>query len=344
MSFPRNVVQLIVSAGSALLFTATPAPLPAQSMSGTAQGPNMRGMMGVPLPFGIMIGRAEQWMVGYQYMFEKLRGTLDGTDGISETDVLHRFQTTPTDMTMQTHMGMIMYAPTDGFTLMASLPYVKMSMGELHRNATRSTERSEGIGDLELRGLYSLYAAKDLGHRFLANVGLGFPTGSVNQLDAEGMRMEYPMQTGSGTFSLLPGIAYLGQALPWSWGAEFNSVVRLGRSGHGYKLGNRYEPRIWLARQLASWVSLSAAASGEMWGNVRGSDSLLDPTDEPTKDPNLQGGKRLTALWGVTVHPPNGFFRGQQFLVQGDVPVVQSLDGPQLKRSYMLHVAWQWGF
>jgi hypothetical protein len=26
------------------------------------------------------------------------------------------------------------------------------------------------------------------------------------------------------------------------------------------------------------------------------------------------------------------------------VPVMQSLDGPQLKSSYMLHVAWQWGF
>jgi len=30
--------------------------------------------------------------------------------------------------------------------------------------------------------------------------------------------------------------------------------------------------------------------------------------------------------------------------VQADAPVMQSLHGPQLKRSYMLHVAWQWGF
>ena len=26
------------------------------------------------------------------------------------------------------------------------------------------------------------------------------------------------------------------------------------------------------------------------------------------------------------------------------VAVMESLDGPQLKRSYMLHVAWQWEF
>ena len=311
---------------------------------GAARHPRMRDMMAVPLPFGIMIGRAERWMVGYQYMVEKSHGILDGTDGVSEAAVLSRFPTTPTDMTMQTHMGMIMYAPTNRFTLMAMLPYVRMSMGELHRDGTRSTERSNGIGDLELRGLYSLYAAKDLRHRILANVGVGLATGSVNQLDADGVRLEYPMQTGSGTFSLLPGLVYLGQALPWGWGAAFNSTVRLGRNEHGYRLGNRYEPQIWVARQLASWLSLSAGASGESWENIRGADALLDPTDEPTKDPNRQGGKRVNALWGVTLHPPKGFFKGQQFFVQGDVPVIQSLDGPQLKRSYMVHVTWQWEF
>ena len=313
-------------------------------MSGPAQGPTMKVMMGVPLPFGIMIGRAEQWMVGYQYMFDNLNGILDGTNAISETGVLSRFQTTPTDMSMQTHMGMVMYAPTARFTLMAMLPYIRMSMGELHRDGTRSTERSAGVGDLELRALYSLYATKGLRHRILANVGVGVPTGSVNQLDAEGIRTEYPMQTGSGTFSLLPGVTYLGQALPWSWGGEFGSTVRLGSNEHGYRLGNRYEPRIWIARQLAPSVSLSAGVSGEVLDNIHGSDAQLDPTDEPAKDANLQGGKRLSASFGVTVHPPNGLFKGQQLLVQGEVPVMQSLDGPQLKRSYMLHVAWQWGF
>lgn len=345
MNFRRNVFQLIVLVASALPITAAPAPLLAQGgMSGPAQGPNMSVMMGVPLPFGIMIGRAERWMVGYQYMGDKLNGILDGTDGISETDVLNRFQTTPTDMTMQTHMGMIMYAPTDRFTLMVMLPYVRMSMGELHRDGTRSVERSEGIGDLELRSLYTLYATPHLRHRILANIGVGVPTGSVNQRDAEGVRTEYPMQTGSGTFSLLPGLTYLGQALPWSWGGEFNPTVRLGTNEHGYRFGNRYEPRVWIARTLASWVSLSAGATGELWENIHGSDVLLDPTDEPTKAPNLQGGKRLSALFAVTFHPPKGFFKAQQVLVQGEVPVMQSLDGPQLKRSAMLHVAWQWGF
>jgi hypothetical protein len=345
MNSRRHAFRLIAVGGSAIALATAPVGLVAQGgMAGPAQGPAMKVLMGVPLPFGIMVGRAEQWMVGYQYMFDNLNGILDGTNAISETDVLSRFQTTPTDMSMQTHMGMVMYAPAARFTLMAMLPYIQMSMGELHRDGTRSTERSAGIGDLELRALYSLYATKDLRHRILANIGVGVPTGSVNQLDAAAIRLEYPMQTGSGTFSLLPGVTYLGQALPWSWGGEFGSTVRLGSNEHGYRLGNRYEPRIWVARQLSPAVSLSAGVSGEVWDNIHGSDASLDPTDEPTKDANLQGGKRLSASLGVTIHPPDGFLKGQQFLVQGEVPVMQSLDGPQLKRSYMLHVAWQWGF
>jgi len=308
------------------------------------QQPRMRSMMGAPLPCGIMIGRAEQWMVGYQFMDDRMSGLLDGSRSVSEASVLGQFATTPTKMTMQSHMGMLMYAPSDRFTVMAMVPYTSMSMGELHRDGTRSTERSQGIGDLELRGLYSLHSAKDLGHRILANIGVGVPTGSVNQLDAEGNRTEYPMQTGSGTFSVVPGITYLGQALPWSWGAELTSTVRLGTNEHGYRLGNGYDSSVWLARTLSSLVSISAGASGEVRENIHGSDALLDAADEPTKDPSRQGSRHVDAVLGVTINPPSGMLMGQQFLVQADVPVAQSLDGPQLKRSYMLHLAWQWGF
>jgi len=310
----------------------------------SSQTTAMRSMKGAPLPFGIMIGQAATWMIGFQYMFEKSDGMLDGTGSVREADVLHQFQTTPTDMTMQTHMGMIMYAPTERFTLMAMLPYIKMSMGELHRDGTRSIERSTGIGDLEVRGLYSVYATKDLHHRMLVSFGTGIPTGSVNHRDAEGARLEYPMQLGSGTGSLLPGVIYLGRRLPWSWGADWTSTVPLGKNQYGYRQGDRHESQMWVARQLTQWVNVSMSARNELWGNTRGSDAQLDPTDEPTKDPSRQGGERLNAVLGATFSPPNRLFKGQQFLVQGDLPAIQSLDGPQLKRSYMVDVAWQWEF
>lgn len=323
------------------------APMAGMTMGRPAsQAASMTDMMGAPglVPFDIMTGQAGQWMIGYQFMYEEMNGLLEGRDSVSEASVLTQYKTSPTDMTNRMHMVMAMYAPTDKLTLMLMLPYTNMSMGELHRDGTRSTERSEGIGDLEFRGLYCLYGTKDLRHRFLVNLGIGFPTGSINERDAEGMRLEYPMQLGSGTYSILPGVTYLGQALPWGWAVDLSAALPLGRNYIGYRLGNRYQASATISREFANGVSLSGGLRGELWDNIHGSDPSLDPTDEPTKDPNAQGGKRLGALLGIAFHPLKGPLKGQHLHLLGELPLVQSLDGPQLKRSWLIRIGWQLEF
>jgi len=52
----------------------------------------------------------------------------------------------------------------------------------------------------------------------------------------------------------------------------------------------------------------------------------------------------LNASLSATFHPPGAFFKCQQFYVEGEIPVFQSMDGPQLERSYMALVSWQWEF
>ena len=57
---------------------------------------------------------------------------------------------------------------------------------------------------------------------------------------------------------------------------------------------------------------------------------------------DLQGGKRLNALFGINFSPCcEGFLKNQQFFVQGELPILQSLDGPQLQTSWTIRVAWQ---
>jgi len=330
----------------------TPAPTAKPDMtlmksSGTASqdagmGDDMMSAAGL-VPPGIMVGKAGRWMVGYQVMFDKMDGNLVGTNRISDARVLDRFMATPTDMTMQMHMGMVMYAPTDKLTLMVMVPYIRKSMSHVMRDGTRFTERTDGIGDVELRGLYSLYARKDLRHRFLLNAGVGLPTGSINQ-KMGGMRLEYPMQLGSGTYSLIPGLTYLGQALPWGWGAEFIPTLRVGTNSNGYRLGNRYQPSAWVARRVTPWLSLSARVNGDVWQNVHGADAALDIMDEPTKDPTLQGGRRLDATFGMSLHPAAGTLKGHEFFVHVNKPLWQSLDGPQLQRRWVVRLGWQWEF
>ena len=87
------------------------------------------GMMSSCLmPFGIMTSEAGKWMVGYQFMHEKMDGSLVGTDDISVSQILKQFPNAPTDMTMDMHMWMVMYAPTERLTLSAMIPYVRKEM------------------------------------------------------------------------------------------------------------------------------------------------------------------------------------------------------------------------
>jgi hypothetical protein len=254
-------------------------------------------------------------------------------------------------MAIQMHMPMIMYAPTDDLTLHAMLPYMRKSMKNLTGDGVRFRERSEGIGDLKVDMLYTfLGGVRRDPHRFILNAGLSFPTGSIDEKDfgpdrsMGRFRLEYPMQLGSGTFDLYPGVTYLGQAQDWAWGLEFIPTVRVGKNGNGYRLGNQYYLGSRVARGWTDWLSTSIRLNGQIWEDIHGRDRALDPAEMPPKNPNLQAGKRVDLLLGINLYVPSGIFRGQRLAIEGGLPVYQSLDGPQLQTRWQLTVGWQWVF
>ena len=129
----------------------------------------------------------------------------------------------PTAMSMQTHMFHAMYAPTDWLTLMVMGMYIEKEMDHITYMGGRGTTRrasfkvkTDGIGDSSFSGLIRLH--DDGIHRFHLNAGVSFPTGSNSKtheiLTPLGtrpvVRVPYAMQTGSGTWDLLPGITYTG--------------------------------------------------------------------------------------------------------------------------------------
>jgi hypothetical protein len=66
---PWSLALLAVGFFSVMPARAADPPMSGMKMSGGAsEDPEMRAMMAAPLPFGIMIGRAERWMVGRSYM------------------------------------------------------------------------------------------------------------------------------------------------------------------------------------------------------------------------------------------------------------------------------------
>ena len=324
--------------GSDVLATSSGIAVRAEAAQGMDMGTEMAGMS--LMPAGVMVGEPGKWMVGYRYIYDRMDGNLLGSRSISDAGVLRQFEVSPTDMTMQMHMGSLMYTPTNRLTVMAMVPYMVKAMDHVDREGERFAEKTNGFGDVELTGLYSLTDPMNARSRILLNFGASAPTGSINQRPM-GMRLEYPMQLGSGTFALRPGVVYLGQASPFGWGARFVSTFQLGRNDNNYRLGNRYEASAWVTRLISSSLSATAGINGESRGNIRGLDPLLDALEEPTKDPRRQGGDRLDATLGLAFHPQRGMLSGSSFFLNADLPVHQSLDGPQLKKRFGVRFEFQ---
>ncbi len=310
-------------------------------MSMEGMGRMMRPDMSPPLGVtGGMSPKQGVFMLSLQYMHMRMDGNRDGTDDVSAAEVLAEFPVAPINMDVDMLMAGAMYGVTDDISVMAMIPYLWKSMDHVTRMATEFTTESEGIGDFRLIGGYDVY--KSGGHTIALSAGLSFPTGSTDERDdtpaGPNQLLPYPMQNGSGTFDLLPGITYTGRSEAWSWGSQFNAIVRLGENDDDYTLGNVYSASIWGARRWVDWLSSSARLIGEVVEDIDGADPQLNPLQVPTADPNLRAGNFLSLGLGLNFLVPSGPVEGVRLSVEVIIPVVQNLDGPQLERDYMILV------
>lgn len=286
-----------------------------------------------------------EWMIGYQYMLMAMDGNRDGTSRKSTREVLQDFMIAPTEMTMEMHMFEIMYGLTDKWTLMGMISYDRKSMDHITRTGVRFTTESEGFSDLKLMGLHKFW--ENGRHRLHFTAGLSVPTGSIDEMDttpAGLTRLPYPMQIGSGTVDLLPGLTYSGHQGDWFWGARTGGTVRLGRNDREYSLGDDFNLDAWGSRIVTEWLSLSFQVNGRVWGNIDGADPALNPAMVPTADPDRRGGERIDLLAGINLFRNRGKLKGNRISIEAGLPVYQSLDGPQLETDWIFKFAWRWAF
>jgi hypothetical protein len=291
-----------------------------------------------------------EWMVGYSFMYMDMHGNRDGTNNMSPGDVLAEpYMVSPTSMDMEMHMFEAMYGITDRLTAMVMVPYIRKSMDHLRMDGVRFTTKSRGIGDVSMMGLYELY--REGSQRLIGVMGLSFPTGSISESDnlpgdpaGGSTRLPYPMQLGSGSFELLPGMTYIGQAPGWQWGLHSDGTIRLDENKYDYRLGNAYEVSGWGARKITRWASGSIRLVWDQWLDIHGADSVLNPGMVPTADPNLRAGRRLMVMLGVNVFAEEGRLEGLRGTVEVGIPAYQHLDGPQLETDWSLNFTLEWIF
>jgi hypothetical protein len=297
---------------------------------------------------GDHVHSAGEMMLSYRFMRMRMDGNRSGTETLTPDEVLDDYMVTPLNMPMTMHMLGAMYAPSDRVTLMAMVPFLSQEMEHRTRMGGMFTTESSGVGDVSLTGLVKLFNRnRKVG---ILNLGVSLPTGSIEQMDQtpasapNEVQLPYPMQTGSGTVDLIPGLTLLGQSPDWSWGLQAKGTLRLGENDRDYRLGHAGMATGWFANRVSDWLSGSLRVEGRAWGDIEGSDSALNPAMVPTADPYLRSGKRIDGFAGINFEVASGPLHGQRLALEFGVPLWQDLDGPQLGADWVLVAGWQYAF
>ncbi len=339
----------------------------AQEEAGTASKPDSHAPIGV---MGDHLHKKGELMFSYRYMRMSMKDNLIGSNEVTPeiitTTIANPFagnpgmpptlRVVPVEMSMDMHMLGAMYAPSDKVTLMAMTMIVTNDMDHVTFQGGMGTTRlgtfntrTSGLGDTKLSALIHLFRKENTRAHF--NLGVSIPTGSITEtaqvltpMNMEPtLRTPYPMQLGSGSFDLLPGITYAGGKNKLGWGTQLMANIRTGDNDEDYRLGNRFEVNTWVSYRLADWISSSFRLKGLTIGTVDGRDvNIMAPVQ--TADPENHGGERLDAAVGVNLVGRQGFLREHRLALELAVPLLQDLNGPQLKTTSVFTLGWQYAF
>ncbi|MGC1862961.1 MAG: outer membrane beta-barrel protein [Methylocystis sp.] len=206
---------------------------------------------------------------------------------------------------------------------------------------------TESLQDTHLSGIWRVY--QDPINRIQLNLGMSFPTGSDHNLAtpfqtngtwATG-RAFYAMQTGTGTFDIMPGILYGGTLGSWSWGLSYRARLPLGVNPEGYMWGNYQEANGWLGYSWVPGFTTTFRINGNIQDHIVGADPWIVAKIQAA-DPLLYGGKRLELFGGASLDGKLVGVPGVSLLVEGGVPVYQNLIGPQLAKAWQATAALRW--
>lgn len=295
-------------------------------------------------------------MFSYRYMRMNMDGMRDGTEAVQVAAVVspegYDFRVSPLNMPMDMHMLGVMTALSDRLTLMGMVNVVDISMDHQTRMGGNFSTNSSGLGDIAVSALIRIWDQQN--QRIHLNAGLSIPTGSI---DAMGVTpasapnetlLPYPMQVGSGTFEVLPGLTYLGQANSLSWGAQARGRIRLGENDRSYRWGQQVQLTGWLAYRLASWISLSGRLNGSWAGDISGADPAYNNAVMMRMVPTVFGanfgGTQVFAGLGTNVYLPSGALKNLRLGAEVELPLFRNLNGPQLETDFALTIGVQYSF
>ena len=279
-------------------------------------------------------------MISYRYMTMAMRQLRQESDDVTNTEAHANYMVAPQAMVMNMHMLGAMYAPTDKITLMVMANYLENSMDLQMRNGKSFSTNSNGLGDVTVGALYSLFNKNK--KSLHAQLAVTIPLGSIEEMDTTPMSMgneiqlPYPMQLGTGSFGTKLGLTYLGQCDLFSWGHQLTGLINLNDNDQDYRFGNRYSLNNWIAAKAGNNLSVSIRIEGLLIEKINGSSALLNPMMVTTADTSNSGGKFINSGFGLNYMITKNRLKGLRIATEISTPLYQDLNGIQLKQNYNL--------
>jgi hypothetical protein len=186
----------------------------------------------------------------------------------------------------------------------------------------------DGITDLWLSGKYRFYRGP-LGSLAVFG-GVKFPIGRFDVDNSEGERVEPSATAGSGSYDGMLGLAY-SRFLTARLTLDASAQYTLRTEADNFRLGDRIDAGVAAAYRFTGDIRRFPQLSAFAEANVR---HLFKSEESGQRDPNT-GGTVLFLTPGVRVN----FCPNFSFTVSSPVPVVQELNGEQLKTSFKVNGA-----
>ena len=128
----------------------------------------------------------------------------------------------------------------ENMTVGVTIPYVNKRLRRTNPTSGQpETLRSDGVGDLPIVGKYRFFQDSGAGETTEAAVifGLELPTGRTNITEG-GMRLEQPLQPGSGSVDAILGGAFT--RVDGRWLVNANILGKINSEADDYRFGNTY--------------------------------------------------------------------------------------------------------
>ncbi len=310
-------------------------------------------------PLGVMgdhVHHKGEWMASYRLMDMQMEGMLKGSKTIENSELFNEYMMVPQDMSMQMHMLGIMYAPTDRLTLVAMAKFLSNEMTSKKMMGTMSME-SQGFGDLKVGALFQLFN-KDR-RSMLLNIGVSVPVGSLEETKADGKRLGYPMQLGSGTWDTNFGFTYLKQFDQFSYGFQSTYLTRMGENLEGYTLGDIWNSSLWGAFSFSKQASVSLRIKHLQLQSTKGKDSKIgmsamdnmgempsmsDKSMTPVFNPANSGKTASDIFLGFNYALFKGPLKGLRFGTEVGIPLAQNVTGIQMQNTLVFVSGIQYAF